>query len=239
MSVADTLDAMKREPRPLSPLDDFETAVNQTGTDSEILSLQAETVLALRDGADLMVSIPAYETYTTDGTGGNTETVSLSHDLVDSPNTQSVVLYENGNRVTPDSVDYANNSFDYTDDGTGNTLHIYYIVGDAATLTVEKVSPGGKTSQAEQLKTLNAGRANRQDQQEDPIDFQFSGSWLERFLATDMVLSVTIDAPYTVRFREDTDGTEATNALFHTTATQGATDAPGLLAAINDDMGGR
>ncbi|PSQ06126.1 hypothetical protein BRC97_07035 [Halobacteriales archaeon QS_6_71_20] len=230
---------MQREPRPLSPLDDFETATNQTGTDSEILSLQAETVLALRDGAELMVSIPAYETYTTDGTAGNSETVNLSHDLVDSPNTQSVVLYENGKRVSPDSIDYANDSINYTDNSTGNTLHIYYIVGDAATLTVEKVSPGGKTSQAEELKTLNAGRANRQDQQEDPITFSFGGSWLERYLATDMVLRVSIDAPYTVRFREGTDGTEATNALFHTTVTQGATDAQGLLAAINDDMGGR
>ncbi|QZP37752.1 hypothetical protein [Halobaculum magnesiiphilum] len=239
MSVADTLDAMKREPRPLSPLDDFETAVNQTGTDSEILSLQAETVLALRDGADLMVSIPAYESFTTDGTADNTETFSLSHDLVDSPNTQSVVLYEGGSRASPDSIDYDNDTIDYTDDGTDNTLHVYYIVGDAATLTVEKVSPGGKTSQAEELKTLNAGRANRQDQQEDPIEFHFRGSWLERFLATDMVLSVKIDAPYTVQFREDTDGTEATNALFHTTATKGASSAPGLLSAINDDMGGR
>lgn len=239
MSVADILDGMKREPRPLSPLDDFETAVNQTGTDSEILSLQAETVLALRDGADLKVSIPAYESYTTDGTGGNTETFNLSHDLVDSPNTESLVLYENGNRVSPDSIDYANNTIDYTDDGTGNTLHVYYVAGDAATVSLEKVSPGGKTSQAEDLKTFNAGRANRQDQQEDPITLSFSGSWLERFLATDMVLSAKIDAPYTVRFREDTDGTEATNALFHTTATQGASDAPGLLAAINEDMGGR
>jgi len=238
MSLQDALAAMGREPRPLSPLDDFETVVNQTGSQSDILTLQAETVLALQEG-ELQVSIPAYETYTTDGTAGNTETVSLSHDLVDSPNTQSVVLYENGSRVSPDSVDYANNTLDYTDDGTGNTLHIYYIVGDAATLTIEKRVPGGKTDQSETLKTLNVGITNQKDQQEDPISLRFNSSWLERYLATDMELVVTLDAPYTCRFEESTDGTEATNALFHTTAQQGSKRAPGLLKAIREDLGAR
>ena len=239
MSVTDALNDMTRRPRPLSPLDDFEQSVNQTGTKSDILTLQAETALALRDGAQLEVAVPAYEQFTTDGTGGNSETFGLSHDLVDSPNTASLVLWENGQRVSPDSVDFANDSFDYTDDGTDNTLHVYYIVGDAATLRVEKRIPGGKTDASETLKTLNVGITNRKDQQRDPVRLSFGGSWLERFLATDMTIAVSIDAPYTARFSEDTDGTEATNALLHTTATQGSGSVPGLLKKIKDDMGRR
>jgi len=238
MSLRETLAGMAREPRPLSPLDDFELSVNQTGTESDILTLQAETVLALQAG-EIQVSIPAYEQFTTDGTADNTETFNLSHDLVDSPNTQSVVLYENGNRVAPDSIDYGADTVTYTDDGTNNTLHVYYIVGDAATLRVERRIPGGKTSQSETLKTLNVGITNQKDQQENAEELRFGSSWLERYLATDMELVVTLDAPYTCRFREDTDGTEATNALFHMTAEQGNKRAPGLLSAIREDLGAR
>lgn len=238
MTLQETLAAMSREPRPLSPLDDFEASVNQTGTESDILTLQAETVLALQAG-EIQVSIPAYESYETDGSAGNSETINLSHDLVDSPNTQSVVLYENGNRVAPDSIDYDANTITYTDDGTNNTLHIYYIVGDAATLRVEKRLPGGKTSQSESLKTLNVGITNQKDQQENAEELRFGNSWLERYLATDMELVVTLDAPYTCRFEESTDGTQATNALFHMTAEQGSKRAPGLLSAIREDLGAR
>jgi len=238
MTVQDQLAAMSREPRPLAP-DDFEQSTNQTGTASDILTLKTETVLALQDGADLMVSLPAYETFETDGTGGNTETFGLSNDLVDSPNTQALVIWEGSNRVSPDSVDYNADSFDYTDDGTASTLHVYYVAGDAATVRVEKRIPGGKTDASEELDSFNAGLAHRQDQQDRPITLNLTDSWLERFLATDMTLAVTIDAPYTVRFSEDTDGTSATNALFHTQATKGNGQAQGLLAAIREDMGQR
>jgi len=239
MSVEDAVAGMPREPRPLSPLDDFETYANQTGRESEILTLRTDTVHALRE-TDLKVAIPAYETFTTDGTAGNTETFTLSNDLVDSPNVgTSLVLYEGGTRVSPDAVSFSNDTFDYTDDGTSNTLRVYYIVGNAATLKVKKQIPGGKTEASEELKTMNVGIVNEKDQQEDPVTLSFSNSWLERFLATDMELVVTVDADYTVRFEESTDGTKATNALFHTTATKGMGSAEGLLAAIREDMGQR
>lgn len=238
-AVGQRLTGMSRQPRPLSPHDDFEEHTNQTNTESDILTLQAETVLALPQEGEVKIAVPAYESFTTDGTGGNTETFTLSHDLIDTPNTQSLVLWENGTLVKPDSIDYANNSIDYTDDGTSNTLHVYYVPGDAATVRMEKRLPGGKTSGSEELYSGQLALTHQSDQQEDSEKIRLTDSWLERYLATDMVLAVTIDAPYTVKFSEDTDGTRANNALFHFEAEQGNGSANGLLAAIREDIGSR
>ncbi|PSP38286.1 hypothetical protein BRC71_06325 [Halobacteriales archaeon QH_7_65_31] len=235
MSVQDTLSEMAREPRPLSPFDDFETAANVPDRVSDVLTLQADTVLALRDGASLQVTIPAYETFGTDGNAGNSETFQLAHDLADSPNVPSVVLYEDASQVEPDSIDTDADSITYTAEAANATLHVFYVTGTAATLTLEKRLPGGKTSASKELKTVNLALANRRDQQENPIRLSFS-SWLERYVAMDMELVAVVNAPYEVAF-EPVDGVRATNTLFHTTATQGQSNAPGLLAAIRDNLG--
>ncbi len=66
-----------------------------TSTDRDrIASLNAESMLAVRGGERFQLALPAYEKFTTDGTGGNTETFSLSHSVMQTPNTENIVVWE-------------------------------------------------------------------------------------------------------------------------------------------------
>lgn len=241
VDVMDQLAKIGRRPTELSPRQ-FQTSTNSQGQMSEVADFTVDTALAVRTGRSnpLRIAIPAYESKTTDGTAGNTETFALSYDLIDTPNTGSLVLWENGTLVSPDSVDFANDSFDYTDDGTGNTLHVYYIPGNAATLEVRKIMPNSKISAGEALYEGNLGLVHNAKQAEQPEYFTLNESELQRFLAADMDLEVRIDAPYQIRWEDpDGDGTEPTNALLQIPAQKADSEVEGLGSAIRADMGDR
>lgn len=220
----------------------FETSTNSQGSMSKVATNTTDTAFAVRTGRNnpLRLAIPAYESFTTDGTAGNTETFNLTYDLIDTPNTENLVLWENGSLASPDAVDVANDSFDYTDDGTGNTLHVYYIPGDAATLELRKTMPSASTSTSEKLYEVNLGLVHKANQSEQPEYLSLNDAALQRFLASDMDLEVRINAPYQIRW-EDNDGheTEPTNALLQVPAQKADREVEGLGSAIRADMGER
>lgn len=216
---------------------DFSTSVNTTNERSVVASLQADGPLAVMGARanPFRLAIPAYETFTTNGTAGDTETFNLSNDLVDTPNTQPIVLWLDGSYYgEPDAVDYANNTFDVTDAGTGSTVHAYYVSGDAATVTLRKRSADGDAQ--ETIFTANTGVIHTTDQSEQPEVLRFNHQ-LERFVGTDQFLEVTVDAPFTVRFDEDTDDTNATNALLGLSVQRGQAPVSGLPQAVKAAMG--
>jgi len=216
---------------------DFTTSVNTTNERSVVAEYQADGALAIMGGrgTPFRVAIPAYETFTTDGTAGNTETFNLGNDLVETPNTQPIVLWLDGTYYgEPDAVDYANDTFDVTDAGTDSTVHAYYVSGDAATVTIRKRSADGDAQ--ETIYTSNTGVTHETDQSEQPETLRFEHD-LQRFVGTDQFLEITVNAPYTVRFDEDADGTNATNALIGLSLQRGQSPVPGLPQAVKASMG--
>ncbi len=211
-----------------------------TSTDRDrIASLNAESMLAVRGGERFQLALPAYEKFTTDGTGGNTETFSLSHSVMQTPNTENIVVWEGsqylGNEPVLDAVDYDANTFDYTDDGTSNTLHVYYISDAAADLEIQKVSTSGNSYQGLYDESLRLVHQTNQSEQPETPDVNSTD--LNPVVPSEFEIEVYLDAPYTFRWTDaDGDGTSPTNLLFSFPVNRGRGQIPGLRDAVAADM---
>ncbi|WP_231184719.1 hypothetical protein [Haladaptatus sp. DYF46] len=211
------------------------------GERSLLAKFEAPAATGLVPGQRVDLALPAYESFATDGTAGNVETFNLAHDLLDSPNTDNIVVWEGstyvGGEAALDAVDYANDTFDYTDDGTNNTLHVYYISGESADVELVKTTPnaGGKSTQP--LYNANLALVHSTNQSEQPERLGFSRSPLQGVVPTDWAVELYVDASYQVRFSDpDGDGTEPTNALLSFPARQSQQAISGLAATVKSDM---
>ncbi|QIO23721.1 hypothetical protein [Haloarcula sp. JP-L23] len=238
--LAQRLANTRRQPGHITP-DEFDNSVNSQGQRSEIGTYQVDTAHLLRQGRDhpLKIAIPAYQKETTNGTADDSEQFTLSHDVTDTPVTQSVVCWLDGTYYgTPDSVDYANNTITVTDAGTNSNLHIYYVAADPASMEIRKSLPGESTDQSQRVYTGNLGLVHESPQLEQPEYLSLTDGEMHPWLSADMTLTVYLDAPYTVRWTDnDGDGTEPTNALLNVPVLRGSREVPGLAAAISAGMG--
>lgn len=235
--VMSRLSDMPRRPDELAP-SDFETSAGQQGKETVVAELQADTVLALKQGRNnpIRLAVPAYTSKTLAGDGSQ-QTFSLSTSITETEVTQDAVVWFAGDYYgTPDSIDYGNDTVTVTGDGSGATVHIFHISDTPATVSIEKVDTGDSNSS--NLKTVSAGLVHQTDQSEQPEYFSFpKGEPLAPFVATDMTLEVSVDAPYVTRF-EDPDGDEATatNALLALPVIRGEGSVQGLNQEIRDEM---
>ena len=219
---------------------DFETSVNTTGEKSEILSVTIDTVHRIRGGTNnpFKIALPAYESPgSTNATADDSETFTLSHDLMECPNTRDVVVWLDGDYYgDPDSVDYGANEISVSDGGTDSTVHVYYMVDEPGSLTIEKQVPTSKASAKQRLYTASLRLVNQVDHKEEPEFFQFSKP-LGPYLAADRKLRVSINVPYTVRFTDpDGDGTEPTNALLQIPVEVGNGRVHGFKSLVRASM---
>ena len=218
----------------------FETATNSQGSLSEIATLVADTALALRSGRKnpLRVAIPAYESFTTDGDGSD-QTFTVTHDLVECPDTQDVVVWFDGDyQGSPKSIDHDADEFTVSGPGSAVTVHAYYISGKAATFQLRKKTPSAKQSSSAKLYEANLGLVHQANQSEQPEFLSLDESPLERFIASDMELTARIKAPYQVRWTDpDGDETEPTNVLLQAPAQKANGEIEGLSSAVSADMG--
>ncbi|MDG5778199.1 hypothetical protein VB773_01445 [Haloarculaceae archaeon H-GB2-1] len=231
------LNKASRQPGHIAPAD-METEVSSQGVRSEIAAYTAATAHMLRPRQPFRVAVPAYEKFTSDGSADNTETFSLTHSVVDSPATQSVVVWLDGEYYgAPDSTDFDADEIDVTDSGTGSNVHVYYISDAPATLELRKSVPASSTDSSQQVYKGNVGLVHGTKQTEQPEYLDLNETPLHAWLGTDMTLTAYIDAPYTVRFEDgDGDGTEPTNALLNVPAYIGQSEVAGLTSAIKQDM---
>ena len=218
----------------------FDTSTNSQGSLSNIATLVADTALALRTGRrnPLRIAIPAYQSFTTAGDGSD-QTFNVTHDLAECPDTQDVVVWFDGEyQGSPKSVDHAADSFTVDGPGSVQTVHAYYISGDAATFELRKKTPSAKTTNTAKLYEVNLGLLHDANQSEQPEFLELNESALQRFLASDMELNARLKAPYQVRWTDpDGDGTEPTNALLQVPAQKSNGEIEGLTSAISADMG--
>jgi len=220
---------------------DFSFNAGSQGQRTTIAEFQPRRALSVDGNRPFDLSLVAYETHTTDGNAGDAETINLSHELIDSTVvTDSVVMYEGDTRVQPDSVDYAADQITYTDDGTNNTLTIYYTSGAQALVELQKVAPNGTP---DVLFSADMGMVHRRDQGKEPITVDANQSPLHPVVPTDFKLELAIKAPYTFAFATDADdsGTEvvATNVLTDLPVRGAESPIEGLKQAVATDAARR
>ncbi|WP_058365749.1 hypothetical protein, partial [Haloparvum sedimenti] len=196
---------VQRRNTTLSPRQ-FETSTNSQGTMSEIAGLTADVATALRTGRKhpLRIVIPAYQSFQTAG-DGSSQTFSVTHDLIESADTEDVVVWFDGDyQGSPDSVNHDADEFTITGPGAVVTVHAYYVSGKAASFELRKAAPSASTSNSESLYEVNLGLVHKAPQSEEPEFLSLNESPLQRFLGADMELQARISAPYQVRW-EDPD----------------------------------
>jgi hypothetical protein len=220
---------------------DFDFSTGTPNSRTEIASYQTDRPIAIRHQDPFDLSVLAVEEFTTDGTGGNTETFNLSNDIIDSSVVgDNLVLFEGNSEVQPDAVDLGADSFDYTDDGTGNTLTAFYAAGDQALVSIQKVAPNGTP---EELFSGDIGQIHRRDQNERPLTMDLQQSPFQAVIPTDYTIEVNVDAPYTAAFKADPDddGTEvvASNGLVDVPFAGAPSSIPELSDVVRNDMARR
>ncbi|WP_256402424.1 hypothetical protein [Halorubrum salinum] len=242
--MSDVMDRLAETPRrstTLSPRQ-FETSTNSQGSMSEIAAFTANTAHGLKTGRSnpIRLVIPAYQSFETAGDGSD-QSFNLTYDLIESPDTQDVVVWFGGDyQGSPKSVDHDADSITVSGPGSVATVHVYYVAGNAASFELRKKLPGSKVEGNEQVYDANLGLIHNANQAEQPEFLELNESKLQRYLATDMELEARIRAPYQVRWTDpDGDGTEPTNALLQVPAQKANTEVPGLRSAVSTDMGNR
>jgi hypothetical protein len=232
-NVLNRLQQIGRRPDELSPAD-FETEVGSQGAESVVARLQADTAVALRDGP-IKLAVPAYESFTTAG-DGTTQTFQLSHSVTVAPDTQDVVIWFDGDyQGEPESIDYDADTITVNGPGSVVTVHTFYVSDEPATVKYRKESPNG--NHREPLYEGNAGLVHQTNQNEQPEQVRLREHPLKRFVATDMELQITVDAPYVTRFEDpDGHGATATNALLETRVLRAEQTVPGLTRLVTDAM---
>jgi hypothetical protein len=234
--VAQALAAVPAEEQRLRR-SDFDLTNGSTGSKVEVASYQAKVPLALREEAMRLVLVTE-EDFTTDGTADNTETFNLSNNIIQTGNTADLVLYEGGSRVQPDSIDYGANSFDYTDDGTNNNLHAFYVFRNPVQVSVEKEAPSAQGGVSEVMYDDATSVLHERNQNKEPPVPSFT-SPLQPVVPVDWKLKVYADGPTAVEWDEGTDDTTGTNALLRMPVNRAQRNVSGLARAVKQDIVGR
>ena len=221
---------------------DFDLSAGVVGSNELVAEKQVRRPHALQSGVSIDVAIMAYEEFTADGSAGNSETLNLSHNPVDSTATpQPVVVYENDSRLPIDSRDFENDTVTVTPANADSTLGVFYASGEQAQVAVQKTAPGSQAQ--ETLYSGDIGLIHLRDTAREPITLDFAGSPLQPVIPTDWRLQVYVDAPYTARFAKDVGGDgndeQATNSLLGFAYRATKDDIQGLKTAVAQDSAGR
>lgn len=210
---------------------DLSLSANTPGEKSVVAEIgPLDRPLFLRPDKPLRFALVAHFQDTTNDTADDTETFTLGHELIETNATpQDFVLYEGDQRVEPDSVDYQNNSFTYTDDGTNNRLHAYYAVGTQAEVEFRKVANNGTR---DTIASVDSSLLMRRDQSKDPFTLDLL-DLLTGVVPPKWRLQVLVDAPFQVQFADDQDpGAEAINAVISIPTRRADQTVPGLRRVV-------
>lgn len=200
--VADRLDEVRGRRSTLTK-DDFSLSEGGVGEKSTVASHEADTTFAIRGDKGIKLALPAVETKQTDGSSSNQETFSLAQDLIESPNTEDVVVFDGntGEYRRPDSIDYQNDEIQYTDTGATNySVEIYYMASDAGAIELFKQAPQSRGKTEERLFEAVSRLVNTRDQLQRPFTVDLNESDLQGVVPEDWTLEVRVNLPYRSNF---------------------------------------
>lgn len=213
-SQQDAVEAVASAPHSPDRLrtDDWEQADAVADEETTIASVKPKRAIAFRPEAyDL--DIPAYESFPSDSTTGDTDTFDLSYFPMEAPDVaENAVLYEGGEKAASGdySIDYDANTLEYTGDETANDLHLWYFSAMQARIEMRKVAPNGTS---EFLDRADLSLVNAQNTTEDPLEFDFDHA-LQPVVPAYWEAQVRVDAPYPVKWEVDAaDGTARADQL--------------------------
>lgn len=220
---------------------DFDAADGVPGQRTTVLDRKSEVLVGLVQGRQVILSVPAVETFTSDGTGGNSETFNLSNDLIDSSHVADSVdvLIDDGtsvDRVNPDAVDFGADTVDVTDPGTDNTVAVFYTAGNQAVAELVKQTPSDRRGATEVLDEFDPSLLHRRDPDKTQVTLDFSRP-LEGVIPEDFDLQLRVDAPYTASFEYDGSETVVpSNAVLSLPRKRTRVDIEGLKDAVKQEM---
>lgn len=197
-----------------------------SGQLSKIAEYQAEVAMTVRPDSPIDLHIPAFREYTDDGTN-NTETVSLNHDLADTPAVgEDVVVYRGGTKISPAAVRYGADEIDIDTNGNDEDYYIWYLSGEQARVVLRIVAPRNFQND---IVDRDLGLANKRNQGRDPITVDLNGP-LEGAVPTDYKLEWYVDAPYPVNYSPAGTAATADNTLLLVPINRGSGTVDGLEA---------
>lgn len=217
--------------------DSFELRNGEAGSRELIASYKAPKPLVLRGDKPVKVTVTALEEFTSDGSGA--QTFELSNEFIDAPNTQNIVVYADGERVKPESVDYDANSFDYDDNGEAADVAAFYVARDPLEFEIEKQAPQSQGSASEVIFDEPTSLLHVRDQNEQPRYFDVGQSPLHPVVPEKWRINVYAKGPYAASFFGETgenDGAKAVNALLSLPYKQGRGSIDGLGKAVAHDI---
>lgn len=217
---------------------DFDVENGVANQRQKIASYKAKSPIAFRE-ASLRLAFVVVEQFQTNGTGGDTETFSLSNDVLDTANTSSFALYESGNPVQADTVDYDADTFDYTDDGTSNYLHAAYVARDPVQIDIEKSAPSGAGQVSQPLFDDVTSMLHERNQNKSPPSMQFN-SVEESVVPRNWSVDIYADGPVALAW-DDSDtanpqGIEAVNPVVSLPIIRAKQNISGLSRAVKRDI---
>jgi len=148
-----------------------------------------------------------------------------------------LVAYADGAAVQPDSVDYAGDSFDYTDGGAAEDLTVYYVAATQAQIKLKKVAPGGSNS--ETLVEHDAALINRRDPNSDPLEFELTMSPLQGTVPKDWHLKWTVKGPFNAGWDPETDPAPVNFLVSVPINRATVSEVEGLSTAVSQDTSDR
>ena len=189
---------------------EYEFSPSTPGERSVFAEFQAEVPVSIRPATPVDLAIPAYQRIASDGSGNESE-YQFDHGLADDPAMgNDLVLYSDGDRIEPASIDYSAGSFTYADGDAEETLDAFYLSDEQAALTLRIVAP---RNQWNEPLDADIGLYHIRDTNDDPITFEPEKTELDGVVPTDYRLEWGINAPYEVRRSVDDTGATATNML--------------------------
>lgn len=211
------------------------------GVRSKIASYQAESPVVFREDAVRMMLVNV-EQFATDGSG-NQQTFDLAGNIIPSGNTNDFLLYEDGARVSADSVDYAGDSFDYTGPGNAAYLHAYYVVRDPAEIEIVKSAPKSQGQVSEVVFDGATSMLHERNQNQDPPDMDFPSaeeSPLAPVVPRNWTVDIYADGPVGFDWNDDgtanPQGTTAVNAIVSLPINRAKQQVDGLGQAVKQDI---
>ncbi|WP_159900741.1 hypothetical protein [Salinirussus salinus] len=219
---------------------DFDLSNGTPQQRSKIAEYRAETPLLLRPTKPLRLVFTTVEQFQTPGDGSETS-YDLSHDVLETPNTENLLLYEGGSRVQPDAVDYAGDSFTYTGPGSQEYLTAFYVFRDPVQIEIERQGPRSQGALSDVPLDDVTSLLHERNQNQEPVTFAEDGDvhpldlvvpqkWrLEVYAKGD---AAGLEVAYDDSATDNPQGVDATNALLSIPVRKAQRNVDGLAQAV-------
>lgn len=235
MDKQEAIDALQELPSASQRLKkgDFNLLADVANKRTKIAEYEVGYPVAFR-ASSVRLMFAVHETKTTDGSG-NSQTFNLANNLIDTANTTDLVLFSDGARVQPDSIDHANDSFDYTDGGAAENLDVFYVARDPVQIEVEKSAPRAQGNVGEVVFDDVTSMLHERDQNKEPPEMEFDRA-LEPVVPSDWTIDIYAEGPVALAWEDDAGDVEAVNAVVSLPINRANQNVPGLSQAVKQDI---